>query len=478
MRIKILSIIARLLILPLAITSCLNSNDNYVPGSDDLITSFALDMIYGKNYKFTIDQYGNAEGTVGLIYNIDSLPFGSDTIINKIPIKTITTAGYVTSGETILKDTVFVASDSLDLSNTMVNPLVIRVRSADGNHVKEYRIEVRRHLTVPDSLVWWNGSEQEPVTESFSGGAVTADQETKSVLLGDHILVFTFDGTNIVGYKGAETGSWPKITTSNLPSGAKISSIINFSDILYTVTESGAIYSSTDGSSWVAATSRITGATGSSKVTRLLTTFSGDPDSNGNTVDAFISGIIQEDNGTVFAIARKETDGSLTWTKGNRVPEEFPTANISATKSFKTTTVQRAVLIGTPNEANATATITWFSETGLTWAQMETKGKYSLPNMERPSIIYYGKKWYVFGDDFSAIYTSSDKGLVWTKVEENFLFPSDKDTDTPIFEGRGSGYCMVVDKENYIWMIWNKGATYSDQVWRGKQNKLSFLIQD
>lgn len=481
MRTKILSIIASLLILPLALTSCLNSNDNYVASSDDIITAFSLDTIYGKSYKFTIDQYGNAEGSLGLIYNVDSVPYSADTIINKILIKSLITNGFPTSGETALQDTAFILTDSLDLSNTMDKPLTIRIRSYDGQHIKEYQIEVRRHLSVPDSLVW-GGTAHEAYTNSFSGEAVGANQETQSVVLENQILTFTSEGATVVVYKGPEVSQWPKITT-DLPSNAYLSSIVNFRDTLYTTAADGSVYISTDGESWTTTPSTIKETTDSPKVTSLITTFYS-ISANAVNPEEFISGTIEDNNNdTIFAIARKAADGSLIWEKGSRVPEKFPKKNICATKSFKTTTgMQRAILAGAVNEANATKTIPWFSTSGLNWSPMESIEKYSIPAMTHPSIIYYGKKCYAFGDGFSTIYTSSDNGKVWEKVKEYFLFPSHLTTGKPLFEGRSTDYSMVIDNNNFIWIIWNKGTNngepYSDEVWKGKLNKLSFLIQD
>ncbi len=76
MRIKsLLPILAGILVLPLALISCLDS-DKYdvAPSSDDLITAFALDAIYGKTYAFTIDQLK------GEIYNADSVPFSAEAV--------------------------------------------------------------------------------------------------------------------------------------------------------------------------------------------------------------------------------------------------------------------------------------------------------------------------------------------------------------------------------------------------------------
>ena len=76
MRIKFLSVIVSFLIVSFALSSCLDSDDNYEFSSDATIHAFGIDTIHGKHYKFTIDQLNR------LIYNRDSLPVGSDTIIN------------------------------------------------------------------------------------------------------------------------------------------------------------------------------------------------------------------------------------------------------------------------------------------------------------------------------------------------------------------------------------------------------------
>lgn len=90
MRIKFLSVIVSFLIVSFALSSCLDSDDNYEFSSDATIHAFGIDTIHGKHYKFTIDQLNR------LIYNRDSLPVGSDTIIDRILIDTMTVTGWIT----------------------------------------------------------------------------------------------------------------------------------------------------------------------------------------------------------------------------------------------------------------------------------------------------------------------------------------------------------------------------------------------
>ena len=126
MRIKFLSVIVSFLIVSFALSSCLDSDDNYEFSSDATIHAFGIDTIHGKHYKFTIDQLNR------LIYNRDSLPVGSDTIIDRILIDTMTVTGWITSGSPT--DTVFVMSDSVDLRPAMNNDagMLFKAHAADG----------------------------------------------------------------------------------------------------------------------------------------------------------------------------------------------------------------------------------------------------------------------------------------------------------------------------------------------------------
>lgn len=125
MRIKFLSVIVSFFLVSFAVTSCLDTEEiEYSP--DATIHAFALDTIHGVNYKFTIDQLG-PDG-VGLIYNQDSLPVGSDTIIDRILIKTLTTTSGIITAKTqrvrILCSTIPILSTSEALCKTDENKSV------------------------------------------------------------------------------------------------------------------------------------------------------------------------------------------------------------------------------------------------------------------------------------------------------------------------------------------------------------------
>ena len=44
------------------------------------------------------------------------------------------------------------------------------------------------------------------------------------------------------------------------------------------------------------------------------------------------------------------------------------------------------------------------------------------------------------------------------------------------FKDRGNNYSTVVDKNNFIWVIWSNGG--ANEVWRGRLNKFGFERQN
>ena len=151
MRIKFLSFIASFFMVSFVITSCLDDDNNIEYSPDATIHAFELDTAGLGSYKFTIDQLSRE------IYNEDSLPVHADTIIDKILIKTLTTAsGVVTMKDKSGNDSVININDSIDLRE----PLIIKVWSTEAlagvspNQTKEYTIKVNVHRHDPDSLRW------------------------------------------------------------------------------------------------------------------------------------------------------------------------------------------------------------------------------------------------------------------------------------------------------------------------------------
>lgn len=442
MKIKFLSVIVSVLIVAFSVVSCLGTNESYDYTIDDTIYAFEIDTIYGVTYKFTIDQINNK------IFNADSVPVSADTIINKILItKVQTTTGYVFTGDSLL-----VMTDSLDLSNTVAayggKPLELTVYSLDWSTNRKYEIEVRRHRQDPDSLTWSKKS------DSFSGGAVTTASNQKAIQFKDQVLVYT---SNETFYYAPVTnaGNWSVNNEVNLPGNLNLSSLIKYGsedkEKLYIPTKEGKVFSSSDRISWEE--SPLSG-----NVVALITAF---PEG--------IAGIVKDEEGVNrFALSDKD---ATSWEMGEIAPDDFPTENISSTYHTTNTGLLKYLIVGKPADS-ATQTVPWFSFDGKEWADLATTSNYYIPAMERPTIMYYANRLYVYGGDFKTFYTT-ENALVWKTVDKKFMFPEE-------FHDRGA-HSTVVDDEGYIWIMWGKNTlgseTYNDEVWTGRLNKLGFIIQ-
>ena len=227
MRIKFLSVIVSFLFVSFAMSSCLGDDDPIEYSPNALVQAFELDNILGVNYAFTIDQLS------GRIYNQDSLPVGSDTIIDRILIKTLSTAGYVVAVDAAGKDSLFNIEDSVNLVNTMEilpdgtsgKPFKFRVYAPDLEHKKEYSLSVRVHQQQPDSLNWGDG----PIAQPFAP-AITGKQ--KAIIFDNNILVYSPEATAVYSTALSDGKHWAESPISGLPS-TDLTSIVTFKEMLY-----------------------------------------------------------------------------------------------------------------------------------------------------------------------------------------------------------------------------------------------------
>ena len=378
MRIKFLSVIVSFFLVSFAVTSCLDTKEiEYSP--DATIHAFALDTVHGVNYKFTIDQFG-PDG-VGLIYNQDSLPVGSDTIIDRILIKTLTTAsGIITAKNAEGQDTLFNYSDSIDFRGTMEKPMRIKVWAADMQYTKEYTISVRVHRQDPDSMNWTK------MTDNFANYS----GYQKSVILGEDILVYI---SNTTAYKSSgdvinKGRSWTQVSVTGLPENIKLSSLIAFGEKLY-ATNGEKVYVSSDGASWSLATD----LNKNGKVEMLIAPF---PKNEGNLLDiSGIAGIINNGSQSTFAISNPE---ATTWNiSSEEVGSDFPLDNLSATSYLNATGIQTIAVMGNNRNASDTTSVAWSSQDGLLWIPLKTSSTTAYcPKLDKPSFFYYGNAFWAF----------------------------------------------------------------------------------
>ncbi|RJU43796.1 hypothetical protein DXA24_13240 [Bacteroides sp. CF01-10NS] len=496
MRIKFLSFIASFFMVSFVITSCLDDDNNIEYSPDATIHAFALDTAGLGSYKFTIDQLSRE------IYNEDSLPVHADTIIDKILIKTLTTAsGVVTMKDKSGNDSVININDSIDLRED----LTIKVWSTEAlagispNQTKEYTIKVRVHQHDPDSLRWKYINE---IDNQITG-------EQKSIILGSEVLTYSVVGNELRVYKNSLTnfGNGVSQETVGLPEGQLPTSIVTFQfnrsiTMLYaTSAGDGHVYESADGINWGKSSMFGEG------VELLLATLTN------NDISRICYTKKGADNQRYFYyqtndIPQETLDEAE---NGGKVPANFPTKNISYTVYESATNIKSVLLVGGDTETATLAddseletTIVWAYD-GSKWVEFSTTSSVAYcPKYTQPSIIYYNDLVYIFGQNFSSIYVSN-QGLFWRKANSKFAFPhrdwskggTPNPSVDPEFRGK-TNYSMVLDPATQnLWIIFSKGnasfeeevdkaestkstttetRTYNhdSEVWRGRLNQLWF----
>ena len=451
MRIKLSSLIVSFIFLSVTFSSCLDSDTTYSYSADPSILAFGLDTVHGKHYKFTIDQVER------LIYNKDSMPVGSDTILDRIFIDTLSVAGWVTTGEP--QDTLVSTSDSLDLTPA-INPepgsrdgIKLIAHAADGMTMRNYVLQIRVHRQDPDSLTWSRMSDNDPLTLAAEA------TELKSVLFQDQILLYTSAGELWKHGASPASNGWNRVEPlQGFPATALLSSIRPFGSQLVMMSAGGDLYQSADGSVW----NRNDALSG---VEALVATFPSNQVSHKQeTLTALKRGA---DGQLRFVIT---TDGA-SWTEGEVVPDGFPAERLSYTTHLTANGVAKAVVVGQPFTGNAIAP--WFSLDGMDWASLAINDDtQACPALENPFIAYYDNLYYCFGGSLDALYTSQT-GISWTKCQKKTLLPKEM-AGAKTFTALHDPTVSSDDKRDYLWVI-TAGEGTSCTVWRGRINRLGFI---
>lgn len=485
MRIKFLSIIASFIMVSFLITSCLDDDNNIEYSPDATIHAFELDTIgYGIKYKFTIDQVG------GLIYNEDSLPVHADTIIDRILIKTLSTSsGIVTMKDKSGEDSIINITDSIDLRK----PVKLTVYAPDYSHKKEYTVSVRVHKHDPDSLMWKHmGAIQDEITRA-----------QKTIKFGTGYLTYAKVGTSVKVYKsngdlsnwtgGEEVTGLSELPNSILPLENEILATVN-----------NVVYTSTEGVSW-SASDKFNGIVVNSFISERPV-----------GADANITYIkVENEKRYLCSVLASKLGDILHSEIKEEATANFPVDNISYT-TFKKGDNYQNIIVGKHNPAititvgkeEVPITVAWGYD-GSTWAELGTTTSATAycPKFENPTVVYYNKSFYIWGDKFESIYVSQNEGIAWKKANQKFSFPYQDWSDSgfapsiekPEFRGRENYSVIVEPSTAHIWVLFGSGTatfkeivektekarateekehtyTYKSEVWRGRLNQLWFDI--
>lgn len=451
----------------LSLSSCLGSDDdnNSVDGSmlakNCQIAAFALkndsvrfNGVSGglDSVRFTIDQLS------GLIYNMDSLPYGTE--INKVICEISYMNQYAVLSNTVFQhstgDTLYWnGTDSIDFSK----PVRFVVRAYDEVMTKTYQAQVNIHQVDPELMPWGK------VTENATGLTI-ANQKVVANNYNGTERYFKYlqqagssDGYRLFVASGSDMTNWSEQTLTGLPAeGLQLSQLTKYNDAYYLPSESGVIYVSQDGASW-------SGLGNTLNIQYLLGALR-----EGRTLGAQLAAIANIDGQLTFVSMNEEGE----WTTGNVVPSDFPLTGFG-NMNYNVMYQEYLMVAAGRDRENRLTNKVWSTMDGSSWALLTNNiaTAQNFPAKEGAMLTWYDDLCYMLGGIESngaskEVYTSKDYGINWQRDSIHTL-PSD-------YRARGFA-SVLVDESNSMLIFGGKTSTESnelDDVWMGRINRLGF----
>ena len=436
----------------LSLSSCLRVEEDdhdtwYL--SKCLISSFSLqsDSVPGlENVKFTIDQVN------GLIYNKDSMPFGTEInwkVICDIGFEVYPSAIEVfeaATGDSATWNT----TDSLDFRDYVR----FDIFSMDNKNSKRYFVQLNIHKQAPDSMSWnWFSSR-------LLGKAI---QEQNVIVWNNYFWMYTRSSSGYELYRTPveDKKTWTPVTLTGFGSKTIIlSQIVEYDGILYMPSSDGTLFYSTNRTDW-----RIVEA--SPTVKTLLGVLNGSV--IGKTQSA-MTAIIQENGALYFATMNAENQ----WKKGAVVSENFPLSGFGVT-SYETAFYWHLLVVAGKDRSGKLSNAVWETMNGLNWVCSTDDRNTYFEKREGVIVTHYDEKMFLIGGINESntaqkdIFYSQDRGITWALADSLLYFPE-------TFRARGFA-SVIVDKDNFLHLFGgkeNNNANILDELWSGRINRLGF----
>lgn len=453
-------------------TSCLNSDDEVVTYEDTAVTAFTLGTV--KCYR-TVKTAAGKDSTYSYTYSASTLPVYIDQINNRIynedsltvgtdVSRVLTSISTKNNGVALLRNltddnwTLYSSSDSIDYSQQRT----LRVVSSDGQHAKDYIVDIRVHNEYADSFSW---------SRMPADAAIASFTEVKAVQAGQVMYLMGTDAAgDIKLLASADGNAWNEVA---LPDGVTRAgvSVAAWGDTC-AVYDGSAIHITDDATTW------------------------------GITVpDVALTSLLGGGNGEIYAL---NAEGKImisknhgeTWEQDAMEDDTYvdnspyvPVSDISViTSATKTNAnVTRATMIGNKavggeGDDDFKTAVVWnkvvdkdapqaWIYTNVAWNNYD----YTLPRMKGVVAVAYADGILAIGGTpvnnaaapYSTMYYSPDCGATWhtqasMNVPEGF---SASRNATMVADGKGSVFLIGVNPDA-------EDEAGKCLIWRGKQNKV------
>ncbi len=349
-----------------------------------------------------------------LIYNADSLPYGTKTTKLLVNIGTLTGATLEISVKdgTAAKDTTFTYTTSSTDSIDFTGKVTLKVTAMDGITSRNYDIKVNVHQVKPDSLMW-NKTAMRSLPTNLD---VTAQ---KTIEYAGKTMCLTTDGDkySLATTEDIYSDEWT-ITSIEFGFTPDISTFEASNDAMYILDNLGNLYKSTDANIW-----------SDCEVTWAYI-YGG--------YEEKILGVTKSDDGSYFHAIYPEPSGY----SAIAIDSKFPVSGTSALLTFNSEWSEepQAMMLG-GRLADGSLTGDAWAFDGNTWARISVSTP--IPGIEGTSLIPYftyktgTDNWtytrystlIAIGGKLSdgtlnnTVYTSIDRGFHWREADQMMQLP-------------------------------------------------------
>lgn len=403
------------------------ANDSF-PGLDDAV--------------FTIEELIDT----GLIYNVDSLLFGT-RVDSVIPIFRFNYTPATVMLYTPFDTTVLSGSDTINFTQ---NPSRLQVIASDQVTEKWYHINVNVHQVDPDLFVW-----EQMATDIYPAEGA----EQKVLGMEDKLYLFVNNGFANTLYTSSNAKVWEQHPVSGLPQNCQVRNMLQAGGKLY-YGQDNILYTSLNGTEWTATDFALQGISFSN----MLFEFN-------DSIWAII-----EDSNAALQLATSK-DGNE-WTIRQEVPADFPISDYAALSFTSATNRRRAMIVGGFAQDGTSLNTRWNVEyspdKGYRWKNFSIEQP-DFQSLTGVSVVWYNDRFYMFGgvdaDNQIGEYTileSLDEGLNWQVPDSaSNLLPENY---TP-----RSKTSVTIGSDNAIYILGGQSRTqiFSD-AFRGKLNSIDW----
>lgn len=399
---------------------------------------------------YKVEHKGDSSG---IIYNIDSLRFGT-RLDSVVPIITyIATPGIVSY---ILPDTTIISegTDTLDFSR---GPIFMLVTATDMETRRSYQIDLKVHQVDPDLYVWKQLTEQ-----------IFEPQycETKAVYKNEKLYLFVNNGLSTQLYESADGTQWKSLAREipTLPTPCDVRDIVLNNDTLYYIANNH-LYRSADGINW--------------------------EDINFNATNYRLVNMVMSYHNKAWCIIQEEDNLKLANVVGDTIspvtnipempngvlPAHFPISDFAALEFNSSSERPRAMVVGGRSLNGEVVNSRWNIEYSATDGYRIKDFSITQPSFESltgASIIQYDNRLVMFGGIDSDLALRGD--MLYSDDEGmNWYVPDTTHNKLPSTYQSREKQSVIVDKQNNIYIIGGQSQTqtFSD-VYRGFLNSINW----